>query len=682
MEFYKFNSLLHNHVTKMIQNQNRLYVVGVDKEALWNKYLDSFPEGTNPKFRVNREFDCSCCRHFVKNFGNVVALIDGKIITIWDFKTSETTFQPVLNALSEFIKAHTIESVFVTTDLKFGTMKSHEQKEGKLVTWNHFYFELPSKFKNVSRDTNDTIKGNFNTAHGVFKRGLEEISADALETVSELIAQNSLYKGEEFKSLVDTFRKVHKDYAKLTNETDKEIFLWAKQAELGEAIVRIKNNVIGTLLVELTNGVDVDTAVSAYERMTAPTNYKRPKAIFTARMIEDAKKTLEAEGLSNSLERRFATLEDITVGNILFVNRNEVKKLGGNPLDELVSTIGINTKKFDRVDEIAIDKFVKDVLPSSTKLEILLENKHTSNLVSLIGSKNPECAPLFKWNNRFSWAYNGNIADSMKERVKAAGGKVDGDLRFSIQWNEAGDCPNDFDAHCIQPGRNHEIFYMNKRDFNTLGNLDVDIIDPRSQIGNGVAVENITFPNRNKMAEGDYEFFVHNFNNRGGRSGFSAEIEFDGEIFPFECRRDIRQGERVTVAKVRFTKKNGFVMLSSLDSTASSKTIWGLQTNQFHPASVVMYSPNYWDAQNGIGHRHYFFMLKKCMNDTKPNGFFNEFLKEDLMKHKRVFEALGAKMKVENSENQLSGLGFSSTKRESLTVKVDGAISRVLKVVF
>jgi hypothetical protein len=94
-----------------------------------------------------------------------------------------------------------------------------------------------------------------------------------------------------------------------------------------------------------------------------------------------------------------------------------------------------------------------------------------------------------------------------------------------------------------------------------------------------------------------------------------------------------------------------------------------------------MYSPNHWDASAGVGNRHYLFMLKDCVNPENPNGFFNEYLSQDLAKHKRVFEALGAEMKVEPSGEQLSGVGFSSTQRNSFTAKVKGSAERILKVV-
>lgn len=678
MEFKNFKKKLQENFNQMSKEVSHLFEVDVDKDELWNLYLDSFPEGTNEVYRERREYDCSCCRQFIKNIGNAVVIKDNQIKTIWDIETNSTTFQPVTNALSNYIGSKVVSDIWISKFKKIGTDNNFEQQEDKVVEWNHFYLELPDKYVDRSSKSEAEIKGSFRDTRNVFKRSLDEITEESLLTVLELISQNSLYKGEEWKGVLTEFLKFKKQYDKLQTESEKSNYAWEQSVKVGGAIGRIRNHSIGTLLINISEGMDLDTAVRKYEAIVAPANYKRPKAIFTKKMLEDAKKTIEELGYMDSLQRRYATLDDITVNNILFSNKDSAKRIGGSDIfEEMVSEVSVNPKKFSKVEEVLIDNFVNNILPTAKEVEVFLENKHSNNMVSLIAPENKESRTMFKWDNGFSWAYSGNITDSsMKENVKSAGGNVEGVLRFSIQWNDDDEYnPNDFDAHCIEPSGN-EIYYGSKLNRRTTGQLDVDIQYPNR---NQIAVENITWIDKNRMSKGKYEFFVHNYSHNGGRTGFKAEIEFDGQIYAFEYNKELKQGEKVQVAEVTFDG-NAFSIKEKLPSNVSSKEVWNLKTNQFVPVSVVMYSPNYWDEQQGIGHRHYFFMLKDCINPEMPNGFYNEFLKEDLMQHKRVFEALGGKMRVNDVDDQLSGVGFSSTKRNELLVKVKGQSERVIKV--
>lgn len=686
MEFKILSKKLKENFDELVKDVDVLYVTNTDKDKIWDVYMDSFPEGTNEIFRERREYDCSACKQFIRAFGNIVVIKDHKVISIWDMNTESDKYQPVFNALDKYVLSKEIKDVYVSDLTKIGTKENLEQLEEEILKWSHFYVEIPKRLLykkdnkfNLRNKSEEAIMSEFKSDKDVLKRGLEEITKDSVESVLELIAQNSLYKGNEWDKQLKEYNKLQKEYQEL-NENQKDIYAWKKSFVNSSVLNKLRNTSIGTLLVNISEGMPLDEAVSEYEKIVAPENYKRSKPVFTKRMLEEAKKTVDELGYTNSLERRFARLDDITVNNIIFSNKDLAKNIKGDlgVFDELKEDIAVEAKHYSKVEEVTIEDFVEKIAPTAREIEILLENKHRANFVSLITAIKTDAKSMFKWDNPFSWSYAGNITDSsIRDNVKNAGGNIEGILRCSLQWNDGEEYNgNDFDLHVIEPSGNH-IYYGNSKNHKTTGELDVDIIHPKKD---KPAVENIVWTSLDKMDIGDYQFFIKNFSHNGGRTGFKAEIEVNGQIHQFNYDKELRNKEDVQVATITLDKNGEFTVKHKLPSSVSTQEIWGLKTNQFIPVSVMMFSPNYFDDQKGIGNKHYMFMLKDCINEQQPNGFFNEFLNQELYNHRKVMEALGSRMRVENSDDQLSGLGFSSTKRNKVIVKVKGATERILKV--
>ena len=677
-DFLVFKKAIQEQFTRMTQYNGVLFTTDVDKDAMWYKYLASFPEGTNPIYKTKSLHDCSCCRHFIRDIGDVV-LIDPElnVRSIWDITTGNEAFDAVANEMSDYVKSKKIVDVFITREDKIGTDNNRALEDDKVKVYKHFFLKIPRAYIRTGDKSLDSLRGKYRDARNVFKRSMTELTVDAAKSILELIEQDSLYRGNEFKESVVEFIRLKQSFLRLTDEDDKDNWCWSNSFD--SRISKIRNTSIGTLLVDLSEGVEIDEAVRKFEKVVAPENYHRPKAIVTKKMIEEAEKTITNLGYSDSLGRRHACAEDITVNNVLYVDRNTRKKMAGSVFDMMKDSLPENPKNFSKVEEIWIEDFISNVLPKTNKLELLLESRHRNNLMSLIAPVDKMAPTMLKWNNNFSWAYSGGTTDSMKERVKKAGGKVDGELRFSLQWNEDGKDHNDLDAHCILPRAVEHIHFAHKVCGTSGGRLDVDHMCPAD-----VAVENITWATKHQMPGGEYHFFVKNYNHRGGMGGFRAELEFDGKIYSFDYTDNIKQGQEVTVAKVLYNKaKKEITILEMLPSNERVEETWGVSTNKFQKVSMCLLSPNHWDDQKGIGNKHYFFILEGCKNSDSPRGFFNEFLKGELLEHKRVFEALGSKMRVEYSDNQLSGVGFSDTKRDSIVVAVEtNNIKRKLKINF
>lgn len=656
---------------KQLQN-HELFIANVDKDLIWETYLGSFPEGSNPIYKTNTEHDCNCCKQFVRNIGRLVAINDrNELETVWDIDVGGA-YQVVADAMAALVRSSGISALFRTSENQFGQERTHKQEEdGDVTTFNHFHYTVVDRYKssNVGR-----LKGDAESNMSVFKRSLEEISAEATTIVLELIQDNAIYRGEEHLTTVQKLREYQREYAKVADE-NKEAYLWATSNKLGIR-AKIKNTVIGTLLTDITDGVELERAVKSFEDKVAPTNYKRPKALVTQGMIKKAQEKVEELGIEQSLHRRHATDSDISLPNVLWANREAKKNMG--LFEELASEVADKAPDLKKVTKMSIDKFVKDVLPKAETIEAFFAGRQKQNLVSLVAPQFAEAPNILKWGNNFSWSYNGEVTDSMKERVKAAGGNVTGDLRFSLQWNDdKKDQRIDLDAHCRTPV--DHIYFSNKRGKNG-GVLDVDIITP----GNDIAVENITWPTRSRMADGEYKFQVHNYSGSRSHSGFTAEIEFDGNTYSFTYDKPLRGGEYVDVATITLAKGE-FLMKPAkgidTEGGAISSEVWGVNTNRWNKVKMIMNSPNHWDGEK-TGNRHMFFMLDGCANPDPTRGLYNEYLSGELNEHRKVFEMLGSKLRVQPSEDQLSGLGFSSTKDSTLLVRVRGSYNRIIEINF
>lgn len=654
----RFNELLQN---------GPVFCVTVDKEKIWEMYLAAFPE------QYKQENTCNCCKSFIRQFSGLVGIKDNKVLTMWDFECTDPEYTDAVKVMRDYILSCKIDSVYVNSFAKLGTDKTPDPKRS--VVWEHYFVNLPGNM--VMREADiGAHQGNTRDNKSVLKRSLDEITDDAVNTVLELIGQNSLYRGSEHKANLAAFLKLKEEYKKVPNAL-RDNFCWVQSVKTHAAICRIRNTSIGTLLVDLSEGRDLDGAVAAFERVVAPANYKRPTALVTPRMIEQAQIRLTELGMLGSLERRILDSRDLNVNNTLFVHRPS----GGGVSDvfaDLKKDTVVNPKSLNKVEEINIQDFVDKVLPHAKAIKVLVENIHMPNFVTLVGAKNPADPTMFKWGNNFSWAYTGDVTDSIKERVKAAGGNVTGVLRVSLSWHNH----DDLDLHIIEPN-GYRIHFGNKRQLSpTGGMLDVDM-----NMGGGhtrTPVENICWAQAPKT-EGKYSVIVNNYCRRDNQDGgFEVEIEYNGEIETFTSNTNAATGKNFPIGEFNYTKKDGvqFINSSGKSNIAkyNSREKWGVKTGQFVPVRAVTLSPNFWNA--AAGNKHYMFLLEGCKSDEKTRPFFNEFLTPELDADRKVFEVLGSKVNVDKAEDELSGIGFSDTARNHVFVEVEGAFKRVVKVNF
>jgi hypothetical protein len=706
-----------------MSKSGKLFRVAMTGRKIWDLYLASFEDGDDPTFRdpESSTHNCNNCNNFVKRYGNIVSIDDKlNIVTMFDVEI-EGEFKEVAKALSKAIKKSTIQNAFFETFTELQSLpyeackktskqfqlgvavntKRYTKEEAELYgvvkhneirEFNHIHLMIPAAFVDTTGKSVESIMAFHRDNAEVFQRAMEEIPLATLQLVRDLINQGSLLDGDTHLYKLDAMIPLKKEYDELAAKKKNN---WCWVASRNFQFSKFKNELIGVLCSELAEGEELNKACQSWNKRVDPANYMKAKAPITKSQIEAAKKFVEENGYAESFDRRFATIEDIKASEIKHINSGDGTIKSVSMFDNVKSTKHQHKRnEFDNIEEVTIDKFMKDILPSCETIEAYLKNGHANNMVTMTTANSKESKPIFKWDNNYSWTYNGNLAgkSQLAEMVEAKGGRTDGAFRFTQSWNELEPNQSLMDLHVFMPGNKHisdakphdgygnssRVGWNHRQERNSGGSQDVDYTDAAPT--GYIPVENITFPTLNKMPDGVYICKIHNwsFRSSGGRG--KAEIAFAGNVYQYEYPKT-KNKEWVTIAEV--TLKNGQFTIDHKLPIANEQTkeIYELESNEFHKVNLVCLSPNHWE-DNKSGNKHYFFMLDKCKTPSSIRSFHNENLVPEILEHRKVMEVLGSTNMMEPAKTQLSGLGFNATVKDELVVKLTGNFKRMIKIKF
>lgn len=690
----------------------KLFRANISGNKIWNIYLSSFDKDSIFRDPEKTIHNCNHCNNFIRRYGNIVAIDEhNNIITLFEFKGVKE-FEPVSVALNNALQSVTIKNVFFETyedlkDLPYEAFKAsqtiyrlgvHENvkrytkadaeaygggivEENQIIKFEHISLLLDKLFIKKGQGSIEAIMSEYRDAKNVFKRAMEEIPVDTLELVKDLIQQGSLLDGDTHIEKIDAIIPMAKAYKNVPS-THQDNWCWLHSYEFLYA--KFRNTLIGVLCSELAEGMEINKACQNWNKRVDPINYMKATAPITKKQIKEAKIFVESNGYENSFKRRPATIDDIKSSEILHMNSDGGTKSADVSIFDDVKSTSTKHKRseFDGVEEVGINTFMKDILPGCSSVEVFLKNSHEDHMVTLTTANIKDSKRIFKWNNNYSWTFNGNLAGKslIKDTVKSLGGGIDGVLRFSIMWAEDTIDDSDLDAHCIETPGQH-IYFSHPKSSVTGGNLDIDITQPqnhKSRTKKNV-VENITYP-KLPIKNMQFKFNIVQYDDRSSK-GFKAEIEFNDELYSYEYNGIVRGTIPIAIVTLKDGKLSIKHIHTATDGESVNKEFYNLESNHFHKVNLMCLSPNHW-GDNKIGNKYYLFMLEGAQSTRSIRSFHNENLIGDLVAHRKVMEVLANTTMIESAPKELSGLGFNATVRDELILRLKGSHKRVIKVKF
>ena len=178
-----------------------------------------------------------------------------------------------------------------------------------------------------------------------------------------------------------------------------------------------RSSMIGTLLEDIVSGLPFDTIERRFKEKMHPLQYQRPQAPPSSGNVELAEKIFEKLGIEKSLDRRYATIDEIQTIWRPEEQKNASEKKGG-VFSHLKTKNKVGVEPVDGpAKAMTWEKFLSTILPEADKIEYNVPYGSNS-YAAFVTAEHQDSPPILQWDseekrNPVSWyLYSGGSTPS------------------------------------------------------------------------------------------------------------------------------------------------------------------------------------------------------------------------------------------------------------------------------
>lgn len=429
-EQHRYSDFLHA-IQKTFKATAKEPLFTTDTPELWPLFLNNLPE------EARQAYNCSACRQFVNQFGNLVQIKkDGSPYSaLWIPKTVPAFFQPAVQALQQSVEQAPIKGIFVSSLLVYGKPHTGHWRHIAVTPLAHqvWYPSLLYAGQYRAKKLEE-----FN----MLSRALNEFSAETVDTAVRLLRSDKLYRSEKVLGVAKWLQALYADLNTTPNLQFKANKQWLAVVNAPEGFCHVRSSMLGSLLEDIELGFEYEEIRARFAEKMHPLQYQRPQTPPSAGNIKQAEKIIATLQLEKALERRFARCHELKLlwqpKALLTPQSAQAQTVSAGVFAHLVPKPHNNTAtahlQLPR-QTLTWEKFAGKVLPDALKIELLIPNNQPLNLCALTTAVNEQAPPILQW-------------DRLEQRNPCSvyvynGGSLPNDWYLSAGWVElTGICSN------------------------------------------------------------------------------------------------------------------------------------------------------------------------------------------------------------------------------------------------